>query len=92
MALGDYTVLLPEKDYECKFNGETVTVSRNKGAVVLEYPINAMVRKDTMLLRHPEQLLSYRNDSLMMVLYGIHINDTVVTDIRLDFELFRKSY
>ena len=93
VALGDYTILLPEIDYECKFKSGTVTVSRNKGAAVLEYPINAMVRKDTMLLRHPEQLLTYRNDSLMMVLYSININDTVVTDVRcFDFQLFRKSY
>lgn len=51
------------------------------GSVVLEYPINAAIRRDTMLLHHPEQLMSYRNDSLLLVLESICIEDTIVTDI-----------
>lgn len=51
------------------------------GSVVLEYPINAAIRQDTMLLHHPEQLMSYRNDSLLLVLESICIEDTIVTDI-----------
>jgi hypothetical protein len=52
-----------------------------------------MIKKDTMLLHHPEQLLTYRNDSLMMVLHSISIDDTIVTDaIRFsDFQLFKKK-
>jgi hypothetical protein len=93
VELGDYTIMLPEKDYDCDFENGIFTVSRDKGAVVLEYPINAMIKKDTMLLHHPEQLLTYRNDSLMMVLHSISIDDTIVTDvIRFsDFQLFKKK-
>ena len=93
VELGEYTVMLPEKDYDCDFENGIFTVSRDKGAVVLEYPINAMIKKDTMLLHHPEQLLTYRNDSLMMVLHSISIDDTIVTDaIRFsDFQLFKKK-
>ena len=59
---------------------------------VLEYPIQDAIRQDTMLLHHPEQLLTYRNDSLMLVLEGIVIKDTVVTDVRYyGLQLFRKS-
>ena len=93
VELGEYTVMLPEKDYDCDFENGIFTVSRDKGAVVLEYPINAKIKKDTMLLHHPEQLLTYRNDSLMMVLHSISIDDTIVTDaIRFsDFQLFKKK-
>ena len=43
VELGDYTIMLPEKDYDCDFENGIFTVSRDKGAVVLEYPINAMI-------------------------------------------------
>ena len=50
------------------------------------------IRQDTMLLHHPEQLLTYRNDSLMLVLEGICIEDTVVTDVRYyGLQLFKKK-
>ena len=45
-----------------------------------------------MLLHHPDQLLTYRNDSLMLVLQDICIEDTIVTDVRCyDFQLFKKQ-
>jgi hypothetical protein len=45
-----------------------------------------------MLLHHPEQLLTYRNDSLMLVLEGICIEDTVITDVRYyGLQLFKKK-
>ena len=89
--LGDYSIMLPENQYTCNFRNKKVIV-KNNDVVVLEYPINSIVRKDTMLLHHPEQLLTYRNDSLMLVLQSISIEDTVVTDVRsYDFQLFKKQ-
>ena len=89
--LGDYSIMLPENQYTCKFRNKKVIV-KNNDVVVLEYPINSIVRQDTMLLHHPEQLLTYRNDSLMLVLQSISIEDTVVTDVRsYDFQLFKKQ-
>ena len=89
--LGDYSIILSENQYTCNFRNEKVIV-KNNDVVVLEYPINSIVRKDTMLLHHPEQLLTYRNDSLMLVLQSICIEDTVVTDVRsYDFLLFKKQ-
>ena len=89
--LGDYSIMLPEGQYNCSFGNSRVTVKYDD-AVVLEYPINSMIGKDTMLLHHPEQLLNYRNDSLMLVLQNICIEDTVVTDVRCyDFQLFKKQ-
>ena len=89
--LGDYSIMLPENQYTCNFRNKRVIV-KNNDVVVLEYPINSIVRQDTMLLHYPEQLLTYRNDSLMLVLQSISIEDTIVTDVRgYDFLLFKKQ-
>ena len=89
--LGDYCIMLPDNQYTCNFGNKKVIV-KNNDVVVLEYPINSIVRQDTMLLHHPEQLLTYHNDSLMLVLQSISIEDTIVTDVRsYDFQLFKKQ-
>jgi len=76
--LGEYNILLPEKGYKCDFKNGCVTVRQSDGSVVLEYPIDAVLHQDTMLLHNPEPLFSCRNDSLMLVLDNISINDSVV--------------
>ena len=81
VELGEYTVMLPQEAYQYNFNGQTVTITMDENTDVLEYPIRKIVSQDTMLLHHPEQLLTYRNDSLMLVLEGFCIKDTVVTDV-----------
>ena len=91
VELGEYTIILPSKAYEYKYDDTTVTVTLNKDTI-LEYPIQKIVWQDTSLLRHPEQLLTYRNDSLMLVLEGICIKDTVITDVRYyGLQLFKKQ-
>ena len=91
VELGEYTIMLPQKVFEYNFNDQTITVTMDKDTV-LEYPLQDAIRQDTMLLHHPEQLLTYRNDSLMLVLEGIVIKDTVVTDVRYyGLQLFRKN-
>ncbi len=90
VQLGDYTTMLPGDSYKCQFERQNIVVSQDDH-VVLEYPIGSVIRRDTMLLHHPEQLLTYRNDSLLLVLNSICINDTTVTDVmNHDFLLFRK--
>ena len=76
--LGEYNILLPEKGYKCDFKNGCVTVRQSDGSVVFEYPIDAVLHQDTMLLHNPEPLFSCRNDSLMLVLDNISINDSVV--------------
>ena len=89
--LGDYCIMLPDNQYTCNF-GKNKVIVKNNDVVVLEYPINSIIRQDTMLLHHPDQLLTYRNDSLMLVLQSISIEDTIVTDVRsYDFQLFKKQ-
>jgi hypothetical protein len=83
--------MLPPKAYKYNFDDQTVTIIQDKDTV-LEYPINEIIRQDTMLLHHPEQLLTYRNDSLMLVLEGLCIKDTVITDVRYHgLQLFKKK-
>ena len=90
VELGEYTVMLPSKAYEYNYDNQIVTITQDKDTV-LEYPIQKMFRQDTMLLHHPEQLLIYRNDSLMLVLEGVCIVDTAVTDVRYyGLQLFKK--
>ena len=92
VELGDYSIMLPEDKYQCRYSKGIVTVSRNSDVVVLEYPISSMVQKDTMLLHHPDQLLTYKNDSLMLVLASVSIKDTTVTGVgSYHFQLFKKK-
>ncbi|MCR5711170.1 MAG: DUF4153 domain-containing protein [Prevotella sp.] len=91
LELGEYCIMLPEEAYQCHYKGQMVTIRRNSN-IVLEYPIKKIVRKDTTLLHNPEQLFTYRNDSLMLVLNNICIVDTVVTSVsEYDFQLFKKK-
>jgi hypothetical protein len=90
VELGEYTIILPQKVFEYKFIDQTITITQNENTI-LEYPIQEAIRQDTMLLHHPEQLLTYRNDSLMLVLEGVVIKDTVVTDVSYyGLQLFKK--
>ena len=91
--LGEYCLMLHEREYECRFDdNETVIIKLTGGSVAMVYPINSIIRQDTTLLHHPEQLLTYRNDSLMLVLESICIDDSVVTDVSCyDCLLFKKK-
>ena len=91
VELGEYTIMLPSKAYEYNYNDTTVTI-RPGEKTVLEYPIREVVHQDTSLLHYPERLLTYRNDSLMLILEGVCIKDTVVTEVRYyGLQLFRKK-
>ena len=91
VELGEYTIILPSKAYEYSYNEQKVIITMDKDTVLV-YPIQKMVSQDTSLLHHPDQLLTYRNDSLMLVLEGVCIKDTVITDVRYyGLQLFRKQ-
>ena len=93
VELGDYSIMLPEDDYLCRFDGQTVTIElEDGGPTVIAYPINAIIKQDMTLLHHPERLITYSNDSLMLVLEGICIKDNKVTDVRhYNYLLFKKA-
>ena len=84
---------MPSNDYECDYDQHTITVvSRKDDAMVLEYPIRDIMRRDSALQRHPERLLTYRNDSLLLVLEDICLDDTGITSVNLkEFQLFKKQ-
>ena len=88
--LGEYDILLMADDYQCAYWDQRVVISHNDD-VVLDYPIRKVVRSDKSLLDQPAKLLTYRNDSLLLVLEGICIDDTIVSDVRTySFQLFKK--
>ena len=90
VELGEYITLLPAQDYDCSFEREKITV-RKGSAVVLEYPIGSVVSRNPAMLRHPEQLLTFRNDSLMLVLGSLDVADNKVVDVSTyRFMLFEK--
>ena len=90
--VGEYSQLMAHEKYLCKFDGQAVNVQLEDGPVVLTYPINDNVKQDPDLLHHPEQLFTFSNDSLMLVLDNICINDTAVTDVRCyEYKLFKKQ-
>ena len=58
---------------------------------MLEYPIGSVVSRNPAILRHPEQLLTFRNDSLMLVLGNLDVADDKVVDVSIyRFMLFEK--
>ena len=89
--LDQYSVMLPAGDYRCNYDQHRIVVTDKNESVVLEYPIDAIVGRDPSLLRNPEQLLTCRNDSIMLVLDGILIDDTIVASVNTcGFSLFKK--
>ena len=91
VELGEYTIMLPPGEYKYDYDEHSVIITHDKDTVLV-YPIQSIVSKDTSLLHNPEQLLTYRNDSLMLVLEGVSLNDTIVTDVRYyGLQLFKKK-
>ena len=78
--LGEYTILLPSEELQCRYDNGVMTVY-DKGKRLIEYPIGTMVRDNPKLLSHPESLLSYRNDSLLVVFDYIGVDEKNVTSI-----------
>ena len=90
--LGDYTLLLPARDYTGSYGSRFDVIRKDSsGTVVLSYPIDSLVSRDPSLLLHPQDLLSWRNDSLLLVLDRISITDSTVTYVSSDFSLYRKN-
>ena len=90
--VGDYCILLPSGRYKSKYDGEALTIKNSDGDTILVYPINSIVSKDTTLLHRQEQLMTYHNDSLLLVLKEICINDSSVISINVnDILLFRNK-
>ena len=83
--------MLPEKDFTCNFDGDTITIAQADEKVVIVYPINAIIQEDKTLLQHPKQLLTYKNDSLMVALESFSINKSDVKFVSCsNFKLFRR--
>lgn len=75
--LGAYTIL-PNDSYYYWFDGNVLIIRDENRRVVMEYPINSMVQRDTSLLRNPQGLFVYSNDTLLLVLNKISIGDSVL--------------
>ena len=92
LELGEYNTLLPEQDYDCAFKDDVVVIKGANEDVVVEYPINAILQQDTTLQSAPERLLTYHNDSIMLVLENIELSDSKVSYVNsYRFALFSNA-
>ena len=92
IQLGDYNIMLQEENYRLNYDKHVITVGTKKGKTILAYPIDSLVRKNPILLKNPKELLTYKNDSLMLVLDMISFNDSTITYVSgYDFLLFKKK-
>ena len=74
----------------CTYHDGIVTVS-NIHQPLLVYPIGRLVSQKPDLINDPDTLLTYRNDSLLLVLDGINLSENMVENVRTyNFRLFRK--
>ena len=89
--IGAYTLALPSGSYRSNFDyGSSVLIVRdNSGRVVMEYPINEMLRRNTALLHNHQGLFAYSNDTLLLVLNEIILGDSVLNAFGI--QMFRKT-
>ena len=88
--LGEYNMMVPTGDYRLREDEGVVKVMR-KDSTVLTYPIGERLRKNPKMLDNPDSLFVCRNDSLMLVLESVSVeNDRVTTINTYEFQLFRK--
>lgn len=92
IEMGGYSILLPSQDLGCYFKDGKVKVENSNGDVVLECPIDSILQSDTTSLQNPKKLLTYKNDSLMLIIDELNIvNNSISTVYNNRFLLFKKS-
>lgn len=91
VELGDYDIILPQEDYEVSYENGVYAIKRVGGDIVLEYPIDSIFLQDTTYLANLDMLMTYRNDSLMLLLDSFCITDSAITDVSNEFMLFKKG-
>ena len=91
--VGEYRLMLPSDNYNLNYDGRTITVeTADNEEIILRYPVSMMVSMDSTLMHHPERLLTYRNDSILLVLESINVDDSSVTYVdRFGYQLFKKQ-
>ena len=88
--LGEFNMMVPTGDYRLIEDEGVVKVMR-KDSTVMVYPIDERLRKNPKILDNPDSLFVCKNDSLMLVLESVSVeNDRVTTINTYEFQLFRK--
>ena len=88
VILGDYTLMLPLEDYELRQENGVLKMNKND-KTVMTYPIRERLRQHPKL-KDSDSLFVWQNDSLMLVLENIYINNEEMTVNGYDFQLFGK--
>lgn len=91
VELDEYTILLPGSGLRKDFNDERIIITNCEGDTLIDYPIFDIMRHDTTYLQNPEQLLTYKNDSLMLILDYFKYADTTIAYVGNDYIVFRKK-
>ncbi len=91
IELGEYGILLNTKDYSLDYLDGRVIISQDE-RIVMEYPIGKAVRENPQLLDRPSELMTCRNDSLLLVLHQVWTNDKEIAGVASynNYDLFRK--
>lgn len=90
LDLGNYNIMLPVSEYDIINIDGKITVKKND-KIVLVYPFEERITSNPKLLELPDSLYKYHNDSLMLVVKGIYVNDKGKWRPSSDFLLFGKS-
>ena len=90
--LGEYNILLPQKDYNMGEKDGIITITKGD-KIVLAYPIKERVQRNPQLIDMPDSLFIWRNDSLMLLLksYYLDAQDLSRLSTYHDFQLFQKE-
>ncbi|MCR4921851.1 MAG: DUF4153 domain-containing protein [Bacteroidaceae bacterium] len=72
LDLGDYTIMLPEKSFYVSQGDGRIDVTREE-TLILEYPIDSMLKEKPQMKYDAASLHTYRNDSVLLVVPSVSI-------------------
>ena len=89
--VGEYDILLPS-GYDIEYSNGIVQIERKSdNGVVVRYPINNIYKKNHAYNENPQMLLTYKNDTMMLVLDEFWTRGDSISGVGYKFWLFRKE-
>jgi len=80
--LENYNIVVPADDYEVAYNDSVITVKdqryENRDQALLVFPVSDLLREHPDMMGRHEQLLVSKNDSLLLLVGEMELNDTTL--------------